>query len=625
LFCQPSLKEYCHMAVATQPARLGAAQRQSRQRRRNLIIGAATLAAVAVGGWLLWNAGNNSETAAAVSYAPIEIGTLNVSVAGSGSVEARQSRTLSFGVNGTVSAVRVGVGQRVSTGDVLAGLDTRELELALRQAAASLEAAEANLQSARGQTSDPVALANARAQYDTAVAQYTQATQGDATAAQLAQAEATLASARAQLDDLLAGPTEQELFTSQAAVEAARGNLIRQRTALAAARIKAENNVTTAANSLVDVQQDFSDVYWANQTTLQRRELNDNELTAQQAAQRAVENAEIALQNAQLSLEQAQRDEQIGVQQAESDLRSAELALQTLTAGPTTATLAQARSSVASAEAGLQALINPATANDRVIAEANLTQARLNFEALSTPADTATLANAEAAYLQAQVSYEQAQLNLTEAVLTAPFDGVVAAVDAAVGDTAAAASISLIDTSSYAIELSLSESDVTAVAVGQAVKLEFDALPDLQVEGTVETVAPAAAVVQNVATYPVRVVFTAPDSALRAGMSAAGTISTAVNDNALLVPTRALVTTPGGTVLTVRKADGSEQRIAVQTGLAAAGKTEILACLPAGDMCLQQGDEVVVQSAVSGGNPATFGPGSGMGPGSGGFTAGGRP
>lgn len=616
------------MATTTQTTPLlGAAQREARQRRRRLLIGGTTLAVMTVGGWLLWNSMQSAAQTVNVSTVPLEIGTLTVSVAGSGTVEALQSRTLSFGVDGTISDVAVSVGERVTAGQQLARLDTRKLELSLRQAAASLKAAEAALQSARGESTDTATLAAAQAQYDSAVAQHNQSLNGDATAAQLASAQANLASAQANLADLLDGPTAQALLNAQTAVEDARGNLSKQQTALAAARLKAENSLTTTANALRDAQQDYSDVYWAHQTTLQRRDLNDNEISNERSALRAVENAEISLQNAQLNLEQAQRDEVIGVEQATADLRSAELALQTLTAGPTATELAAARASVTSAEAGLQALTSPATANDRVIAEANLTQARLNYESVSTPADTATLANAEAGYLQAQVAYEQAQLNLADAVLIAPFDGVAATVEATVGDSAAGASIRVLDISRYAVELSLSETDVANVTAGQPVGLAFDALPDLTVDGTVETVAPAAEIVQNVATYAVRVVFDAPGSAVRAGMSSSGAIRLATSEGALLVATRALVTTPEGMLLIVQADDGSERRVPVQIGMAANGKTEIISCIETGDRCLTAEDTAVVRSTTTDGSSSTpqFGPGSGMGPGSGGFAPGGRP
>ncbi|HSD85290.1 MAG TPA: HlyD family efflux transporter periplasmic adaptor subunit, partial [Anaerolineae bacterium] len=60
--------------------------------------------------------------------------TLSSVVESSGSVTPKAENDLSFGVSGTVSKVNVKVGDQVKQGDVLAELDTTDLELAVAQA-----------------------------------------------------------------------------------------------------------------------------------------------------------------------------------------------------------------------------------------------------------------------------------------------------------------------------------------------------------------------------------------------------------------------------------------------------------------------------------------------------------
>src|SRR5512141_1051301 len=60
--------------------------------------------------------------------------TLSAVVESSGSVTPKAENDLSFGVSGTVSKVNVKVGDQVKQGDVLAELDTIDLELAVAQA-----------------------------------------------------------------------------------------------------------------------------------------------------------------------------------------------------------------------------------------------------------------------------------------------------------------------------------------------------------------------------------------------------------------------------------------------------------------------------------------------------------
>jgi len=60
--------------------------------------------------------------------------TLSSVVESSGSVTPKAENDLSFGVSGTVSKVNVKIGDKVKKGDVLAELDTTDLELAVAQA-----------------------------------------------------------------------------------------------------------------------------------------------------------------------------------------------------------------------------------------------------------------------------------------------------------------------------------------------------------------------------------------------------------------------------------------------------------------------------------------------------------
>ena len=60
--------------------------------------------------------------------------TLSSVVESSGSISPESSVALSFGASGTVSQVNVQVGDQVKKGDVLAGLDTTDLELEVAQA-----------------------------------------------------------------------------------------------------------------------------------------------------------------------------------------------------------------------------------------------------------------------------------------------------------------------------------------------------------------------------------------------------------------------------------------------------------------------------------------------------------
>jgi len=198
----------------------------------------------------------------------VKRGTLLVAVSASGSVEPETRVGLAFETPGRVSEVTVDVGDRVSEGDVLARLDTRQLALQVHQAEAALAMVEAQLtQLQSGPRPEEVAAAEANlraagAQVGAAAANRDQVISG-ASSAQIAGAEAQVASARlqqkiaqdahdrlirdksasdeqkqqaaydlyaantalkaaqAQLDDLLAGADAEAVRRAQASVEAA--------------------------------------------------------------------------------------------------------------------------------------------------------------------------------------------------------------------------------------------------------------------------------------------------------------------------------------------------------------------------------------------------------------------
>ena len=75
--------------------------------------------------------------------ATVSQGDILITADGSGSLEPSDEKTLSFNVNGTVAEVNVKLGDKVKAGDVLAKLDTVNLENAVRDATYTLESGAA--------------------------------------------------------------------------------------------------------------------------------------------------------------------------------------------------------------------------------------------------------------------------------------------------------------------------------------------------------------------------------------------------------------------------------------------------------------------------------------------------
>ncbi len=117
-------------------------------------VGVAMIVVAIAGFWVLTHRPSHvpAETSAApaVQLATVKFGEYAVVLSESGSIgaPAGTATQLSFPIAGTIGAINVHVGDRVSAGETLATLDTRSLSLAAQQAAADAQAASAQARAA---------------------------------------------------------------------------------------------------------------------------------------------------------------------------------------------------------------------------------------------------------------------------------------------------------------------------------------------------------------------------------------------------------------------------------------------------------------------------------------------
>jgi HlyD family secretion protein len=221
------------------------------------------------------------------------------------------------------------------------------------------------------------------------------------------------------------------------------------------------------------------------------------------------------------------------------------------------------------------------------VAQASLDQARASLAELTAPATDSDLRIQQASVAQAEQSLAQARLQLEQATLTAPFAGVVSAVEVVPGSVVSGgAAITLVDRDPLSVELRLSENDVARVALGMPVALTIDALRGVELAGSVSYIAPAAETSSGVVTYAVRVDVAEPGEAVKVGMTANLDIVYAQKDDALLVPSSALQPKGAGYVVQVPGADGQPQERDVSVGLSDGTRTEILSGLDEGQQVI---------------------------------------
>lgn len=127
---------------------------------------------------------------------------------------------------------------------------------------------------------------------------------------------------------------------------------------------------------------------------------------------------------------------------------------------------------------------------------------------------------------QAQAAVQAARLALAGTELIAPFGGTVAQLNLKAGEqiAAGAPAVVLADLSGWIIETNdLTEIKVPEIEVGQPVSIKLDALPELSLTGTVESIGAVSQLRSGDVTYPVRIKLNTTDPRLRWGMTAAVT------------------------------------------------------------------------------------------------------
>ncbi|MGE5262073.1 MAG: efflux RND transporter periplasmic adaptor subunit [Acidobacteriota bacterium] len=217
----------------------------------------------------------------------------------------------------------------------------------------------------------------------------------------------------------------------------------------------------------------------------------------------------------------------------------------------------------------------------------NAEQARATLARLTNPNSNdvkAALANVD----QARAARDLARAQLDNAILRAPFDGVVTHVDFDLGSFAPAGRtiLGVADTAQLRVKLNIDETDIARVSIGQSVNVDLDAYPDSTLNAQVTDVAASATTTQGVVNYVVTITLDPGSVPVKIGMTANANIVVAKKDNALLVPNRAIRASNSKRFVTVQKHDTQAQEVEVKLGLANEQETEIVSGVNEGDQIL---------------------------------------
>jgi len=166
---------------------------------------------------------------------------------------------------------------------------------------------------------------------------------------------------------------------------------------------------------------------------------------------------------------------------------------------------------------------------DYKIAQARLEQAQEDYDELLEGPDPddlalaeARIASAEARIVAAQANIEAAQSALDDLDLIATFAGTIVDLDLILGEqvTPGQPVVTLADFSQWYVETdNLTEIEVVDVAVGQAVTIIPDALPDVELTGSIDSIADFFEEKRGDITYTARILVDEVDPLLRWGMT----------------------------------------------------------------------------------------------------------
>ena len=483
------------------------------KRKKNIWI-IAIIVILIIAGYFIFGRKNNASSIQ-TGFATKQ--NLQETVLSTGQVISETDISLSFQGSGVVDKISVKEGDKVEQGQILASLDE--------------SGALATLTSARG------ALAQAEANYE----------------------------------KLLAGATPQNIKTAQDSINSSKQNL----TNAYNGAVNTLNNAYTVIYNAYTVVKTLQDNYFliqnpqGIQVTNAKNDINSNMQTVQDdlnIAETSMSPADIDTAVAQtiLSLNDAYDD--INIIRAQCDQ---EIYYYIVTAADKT--------SLDTQKTYINTALTGVTALQQNIASLKLAlqTAQDQLGVITAPPTQADINLAKAQILSAQGQVDSAQTFLNNLIITAPEPGTITQVDIKVGEQATPSKEVMVlqDINNLHAEADVSEANVASLQVGQSVDYTFDALgPDQHFTGKVLTINPASIVISGVVDYLVK---GSLDNipGIKPGMTANMTILVAQKDNALAVPSTAIINNNNKQY--VRVIDDPKtlayHQVEVQTGLQADG------------------------------------------------------
>ena len=246
-------------------------------------------------------------------------------------------------------------------------------------------------------------------------------------------------------------------------------------------------------------------------------------------------------------------------------------------------------------EQSAQATLDASNAQVKV-AEAQIAQADAQVAA-ARQQETSAITQVHTQEAQAasqQAALQNAQLNVVNATITAPFDGIVVSRSldpgAYVTPGTSTPIVMIADLDQTDVTVNVTEVQIAAIKRGAPVSITVDAYPGRTFEGRVSRIAGGADPATR--TVQVEIDIANPGHLLRPGMYATAKLSAGADEDVLVVPLGAMVTVGGQHFVWVFK-DGKVTRQPVTVGRATGEVVEVTSGLTEGDQIVARGSDLV--------------------------------
>jgi HlyD family secretion protein len=578
--------------VDTQIADAKTPQKQSpkkpapKPKRWALGLVAAGLLAVPTTIYLVNSKSQPKVDAIATMTVPVESQNLTVRITSSGIVQPVQRVNLSPKGSGRIAELFVEQGDKVQAGQIIARMESRDVEAQLAQAKAREASVRAKLAKIEaGNRQEDIASAQARLdQVEASLAQL----QAGSRVEEVAGARSRLQQTQAGLQKLRAGSRVEE-------VSQGRARLAQAQARLADAQTGSSKQEIAQAQSQIDSSKAQAELT-AKRVERNRSLVKEGALAQDKLDELIKENrtAQAKLTESERRLQQLQENRLSQIQQLQAAVEVESQGLKQLQNGTRSEEIAKSEAEVAEAKSKLAQVENGNRPEEIAKAEAAVAEAKsqLAVQVNGSRPEEIAQAKADLAEAQAQVHYQEVQLEDTK--IRAPFAGVITqryAIQGAFVTPATSASDATSATSTSIVALArdvevlakVPEADISQIKPGQVVEIVADAYPDKVFKGRVKLIAPEAVKERDVTLFQVRVAIDTGKDLLQSGMNVDLRFVGQKLRNALVVPTVAIVTNKGQTGVLIPDDKKQPKFQPVTIGSTIGNKIQILEGAKAGD------------------------------------------